>query len=177
IWDPLTVWRMIELVRAFRPISGDGRELEVHLARLEDLFVTPTPEMKLLSEIENGQTDEPGQSAGQMDLFRPGSETVPGEAESGLGVRAAGRAAGDRKARTGQPARVPEDVDLSDGGDWAGIVRAMMAGTGDPGTSIEDFMRETARRVHDQTGILIPDDDPEAFIKASARAGVLHIDR
>ncbi len=38
-------------------------------------------------------------------------------------------------------------------------------------------MRDTARRVRDMTGIQIPDDDPEEFLKASARAGVLHIDR
>ena len=61
--------------------------------------------------------------------------------------------------------------------DWTGIVRAMCESSADPGQSVEEFMRETARRVRDRTGIDIPDDDPEAFLKASARAGVLHIDR
>ncbi len=62
-------------------------------------------------------------------------------------------------------------------GSWAGIVRAMCESSQNPGLSVEEFMRETARRVRDLTGIEIPHDDPEAFLKASARAGVLHVDR
>jgi hypothetical protein len=53
----------------------------------------------------------------------------------------------------------------------------MCESSADPGQSVEEFMRDTARRVRDMTGIQIPDDDPEEFLKASARAGVLHIDR
>jgi Flp pilus assembly protein TadD len=179
VWDPLTVWRMIELVRAFRQLSPDGRELEVYLARLEELFVAPTPEMRLLSEIEAGHMDVTfGSIAGQMDLFRPGSVTVSPDGETATSAaRSAGRGQGDRKPRAGQPSKRLDEEKTTDSEDWAAIVLAMVAGSKDPEATIEDFMRATARRVHDLTGILIPDDDPEAFIKASARAGVLHIDR
>jgi hypothetical protein len=36
-------------------------------------------------------------------------------------------------------------------------------------------MRDTADRIRALTGVRIPDDDPEAFLKASATAGVLYI--
>ena len=53
----------------------------------------------------------------------------------------------------------------------------MCESSADPEQSVEEYMRETASRVRAMTGIEIPDDDPEEFLKASARAGVLHIDR
>ena len=145
MWDAVSVWRFIELARAYRPVSGGSRELEPYLERLDQLFVEPTPEERILLEVELearglGGSDGPRD---QLDLF--------GEDH---GVVGAG----------------PE-------GSWAGIVRAMCDSAHGPGFSIDEFMRETARRVRDLTGIEIPHDDPEAFLKASARAGVLHIDR
>ncbi len=139
LWDPLTVWRAIELTRAFRTLSSDGRELEPYLDRLERLLVKPTPVEKLLAEIQPRGHDSPEMpgSRGQLDMFRP----VPGETT-----------------------------------DWVAIVRAMSQASPQPYQSVEQFMQDTAQRIHIQTGIRIPDDDPEAFIKASAQAGVLHIE-
>jgi Tfp pilus assembly protein PilF len=61
------------------------------------------------------------------------------------------------------------------GQDWAGIVRAMCLSSTDPERTIRQYMRDTADRIRALTGIRIPDDDPEAFLKASATAGVLYI--
>ncbi|MEE9208473.1 MAG: tetratricopeptide repeat protein [Gemmatimonadota bacterium] len=139
LWDPLTVWRAIELTRAFRTLSSDGRELDPYLERLERLLVKPTPVEELLAEIQAQGPDSPDTPGGrgQLDMFRP----VPREST-----------------------------------DWAAIVRAMSQASPQPHQSVEQFMQETAERIHTQTGIRIPDDDPEAFIKASAQAGVLHIE-
>ena len=146
LWDPVSVWRLVELVRAYREMTEGARELDPYLRRLDQLFVEPTPEERILLEVEMEAAGlEAPAMAGrdQLDLFGGDPELSP---------------AGQRM-------------------DWTGIVRAMCESSANPGQSVEEFMRETARRVRDMTGIEIPDDDPEAFLKASARAGVLHIDR
>lgn len=148
MWDAVTVWRMVELFRAYREVSAGAGELDPYLERLDQLFVDPTPEEQLLIEVEvaaRGLEGQAAESRDQLDLFGVDGEPVPGA------VR-------------------PE-------GSWAGIVQALCERSPEAGLSIEEFMRETARRVRDKTGIEIPHDDPEAFLKASARAGVLHIDR
>jgi tetratricopeptide (TPR) repeat protein len=61
------------------------------------------------------------------------------------------------------------------GQDWAGIVRAMCLSSSEPERTIRQYMRDTADRIRALTGVRIPDDDPEAFLKASATAGVLYI--
>ena len=145
MWDPVSVWRLVELVRAYREVTDGARELDPYLDRLDQLFVDPTPEERILLEIEMqvAGLEAPVATRDQLDLFGGDREMAPG---------------GQRT-------------------DWTGIVRAMCESSTNPGQSVEEFMRETARRVRDMTGIEIPDDDPEEFLKASARAGVLHIDR
>lgn len=145
MWDPVSVWRLVELVRAYREVTDGARELDRYLDRLDQLFVDPTPEERILLEVEMEAVglEAPVATRDQLDLFGGDREMVPGVQRT----------------------------------DWTGIVRAMCESSTNPGQSVEEFMRETARRVRDMTGIEIPDDDPEEFLKASARAGVLHIDR
>jgi Flp pilus assembly protein TadD len=145
MWDPLSVWRLVELVRAYREVTDGARELDPYLDRLDQLFVDPTPEERILLEVEMEAVglEAPVATRDQLDLFGGDREMAPGVQRT----------------------------------DWTGIVRAMCESSTNPGQSVEEFMRETARRVRDMTGIEIPDDDPEEFLKASARAGVLHIDR
>jgi Flp pilus assembly protein TadD len=146
LWDPVSVWRLVELVRAYREITDGARELDPYLERLDQLFVDPSPEERILLDVEMKAAGLDAPALGtrdQLDLFGGNREVTPG---------------GQRT-------------------DWTGIVRAMCESSANPGQSVEEFMRETARRVRDITGIHIPDDDPEEFLKASARAGVLHIDR
>ncbi|MCL7971275.1 MAG: tetratricopeptide repeat protein [marine benthic group bacterium] len=146
LWDPVSVWRLVELVRAYREVTSGACELDPYLDRLDQLFVDPSPEERILLEVEMeaaGLTAPIPASRDQLDLFGGDPDMAPGAHRM----------------------------------DWTGIVRAMCESSADPAQSVEEFMRETARRVRDTTGIQIPDDDPEAFLKASARAGVLHIDR
>jgi Flp pilus assembly protein TadD len=155
MWDPISVWRLVELRRAHRTVSEGAGELDPYLDRLDKLFVEPSPEERLLMEVELEQQEGvPEQPApkDQLDLFRGDTRdpTVPSASAS---------------------------TPLAPEGSWAGIVKAMCESSGNPQRSVEEYMKEMARRVSDRTGIQIPDDDPEAFLKASARAGVLHIDR
>ena len=61
-------------------------------------------------------------------------------------------------------------------GSWRDILRQMRDLRGDGGETIAQFMRSEAEKERARTGIRIPADDPEAFLRASARAGLLRIE-
>lgn len=160
VWDPLAAWRTVELLRSYRGRTAEDSELAAYLERLDELSAEPAPEEKLLAELEASRSSrEEGWDADrhQLDLFA-------------LGVRA-------------PRGRDPEihTVRARDGrvytGDWLTIVAALRDHSADPDVSIAQFMRKTARLVQDLTGIDVPEDDPEGFLKASARAGLLRIER
>jgi Flp pilus assembly protein TadD len=145
LWDTLTIWRIVELERAYGQDRG-GERVDACIERLDRMLSGATPEDRLLEDLEArlGDAPEDSDSLGQLDLFRPGAERLSAALEDG------------RR-------------------DWAGIVIAMCRSSADPDRTLEQYMRDTARRIRDRMGIRIPDDDPEQFLKASARAGVLHI--
>ena len=60
-------------------------------------------------------------------------------------------------------------------GDWEEIVRALRDDGPDPTMSMDQFMRAAASIIHRTTGIPVPDDDPEAFIRGSEKAGALRL--
>ncbi len=146
LWDSLTIWRIVELKRAFDE-GGPESGITPYVSRLEELCAGMPPEDRLIDEVVShlaGMSDSPGASPGQLDMFRPGAERSIGHAD-----------------------------DYRQG--WEGIVRAMCSCSAEPERTLVEYMKETARRIRVLTGIRIPDDDPEAFLRASATAGVLHI--
>jgi len=146
LWDTLTIWRIVELKRAFDD-PGHDSGITPYVSRLEELFAGMPPEDQLIDDLVSGLAGASDNSIfvpGQMDMFRPGAE---------------------RGARQGDEGRQ----------DWEGIVQAMCRSSAEPERTLLQYMRDTARRIRVLTGIRIPDDDPEAFLKASATAGVLHI--
>ena len=63
-------------------------------------------------------------------------------------------------------------------GSWDEIVTRMRDADAEvAGHTLEEYMQRTARRVLTQTGIQIPSHEAEAFVRASARAGLLRIVR
>lgn len=122
--------------------------LEPYRARLSELTVDPSPEDRLLAALEAGFDSALRQR--QLDLF-------------------------------GRPSPQPHVVHARDGrtyaGDWSEIVCAMRDDGPDPSMSMHEFMRTAAGIILSATGIQIPDDDPEAFIRGSERAGALRIGR
>lgn len=160
MWDPLAVWRTVELLRGLRELSPEDDELEHYLDRLERLSTPASPVDRLLAEV-GAEVDDGGglerADRHQLDLFA-------------LHARAPeGREPGVHRVRT-------RDGRLYTG-DWLSIVEAMRDQSGDPTVSVAEFMRETARLMRNVTGMAVPEDDPEAFVRASARAGILKIER
>ncbi len=147
-WDALALWRTIELLRSYRLVPEDSPLLDPYLSRLAELTVEPTPEDRLLAALE--ARTEHTFAPGQLDLF-------------------------------GLPGQPPHVVHAKDGrvysGDWEEIVRALRDDGPDPTMSMDQFMRAAASIIHRTTGIPIPDDDPEAFIRGSEKAGALRIGR
>lgn len=70
--------------------------------------------------------------------------------------------------------RTAEGVVLT--GSWVEIVEQLRDRASSPGEPIGSFMRRSAERVLRLTGQEIPCDDAEAFLRASARAGLLRIE-
>ena len=60
-------------------------------------------------------------------------------------------------------------------GSWEVIVRRMRDAIGVPSNSMHEFMNEVATHGYRQTGVRIPTDSAERFIKGSATAGLLRI--
>lgn len=159
-WDALAAWRAVELLRSLRGLPSDDPGLEPFIQQLERLSRDPSPEERLLARV---RADVLGEDAGptvgpqQLDLFALGGGAPRGRDPEVHTVRA-------RDGRTYT-------------GDWLSIVGAMRDHSEDPSVTIAEFMRETARILSHLTGIRVPHDDPEAFLRASARAGVLQIER
>lgn len=158
LWDTLATWRTIELLRRLRDLSQDDPALEPYLERLEAIAADPTPEDRVLAEVEARVTGAGGGATpdwNQLDLF--GWPLVPNETPLTHRVR------------------------LPDGrtyeGDWQGIVRAMRDDSPDPGLSVAEFLAEEARRIRNLTGERIRHDDARAFLEEAARLGVLQIER
>ncbi len=146
LWDSLTVWRVIELLRACRHELDDEGVVRPYLDRLDQLFDESTPEDRLFEELvlaADGESDSIVR--GQMDMFRPGAETLP--------VRMDGS-----------------------GNDWVAMIQLLCRMSSNPDRTVEQFMQDTALRVRRTMGLALPTDDPGAFLEASARAGVLRLD-
>ena len=157
VTDPVVAWRIVELTRRLRDLPGDAPEIRPYMAILDELSTEPSPEDRLLAEVEARHAGllpiRTADLKNQLDLF--GRPPVP-ISEGAHRVRGADGAVYE--------------------GDWAAIVRAMRDRGSDPSMSVEDFMRGEARRLLDLTGVRIPCDDPRQFIEESARLGALEIE-
>lgn len=159
MWDPLAVWRTVELLRSYRDLGAEASALAPYLEQLDLLGGDPDPEERLLAEVEAAAAgaSDPAAGGGQLDLFTLGSPVPEGRDPEVHTVR-------------GGDGRVYK-------GDWASIVAAMRDHSSDPDVSLREFMRKTAVTVRSLTGVDVPDDDPEAFLRATARAGLVRIER
>ena len=62
-------------------------------------------------------------------------------------------------------------------GSWDEIVRRMRDAKGDPSHSMREFMTNLSNDSFSQTGVRIPTNDAESFLRGSAVAGLLRIVR
>ena len=153
-WDPLAVWRLIELKRTVGGLDPSDPELVVWEGRLDELEAEVDPIDELLAEVEAGAAREESALA---DATAPWTPEVA------------------------QPDEKWHRVLLPDGtafeGTWLDIVRQLRDRSGREDESIAQFMRRSAEDARVRIGVGVPTDDAEAFLLAHARAGLLHIER
>ncbi|UCC23859.1 MAG: tetratricopeptide repeat protein [Gemmatimonadales bacterium] len=150
-WDPVAVWRIMELKRALWHMeSGDAR-LAPWEARLRELESMDDPIDRLLAEVEAGAVGEGSLDLdpSQLELFESGSAADSGQIQ----------------------------VRTQDGtvywGSWLAVVRQMRDGAGFGHEPLVHYMRRLAERWHEVSGVEIPFQDPESFIRSAARARLI----
>jgi tetratricopeptide (TPR) repeat protein len=175
-WDTLSLWRAIELKRAFQGYSEDDVRLGPWRERLAEMEAEPDAIDHLLAEVE-AAFDE-AEVAGSPPVSVSADRGAHGE----LGERGERRAALPRLARDGLAAirEVRHRVRTREGdifvGTWEQIVQCMRDRTSDRSIPISLFMFRAAARIRQLTGCELPHDDAEAFVRASASLGLLEIE-
>lgn len=158
--DELAVWRTIELKKSIYRLQSKDPELRPWVERLEELAAAADPVDQLLAEIEATQPDGTIRDPLQLELF----STLLMELEG-------------MHRRTG-PHRVTMRAGTEYIGTWEEIVRQMK--DDDPSwtrRSVASYMAHIARQSAAETGMIIPATDAEAFVRGSAAAGLLQIER
>lgn len=151
-WDPLAVWRLIELKRSLWHLDSGDAHLVPWEERLRDLEEMEDPVDRLLAEIESRALDTADlRDPGQLELFERGT----GSTETHV-------------------------VRLSDGrrirGTWVDILRQMRDLAGFSHESLGRYMRRLAERWHEQSGLEIPFGDPETFLCSAIAAGLIRLE-
>ena len=154
-WDPLAVWRLIELKRSLWHLDPGDTHLVPWEERLEELEDLEDPVDRLLSEIEaqvGGQATDPCDPS-QLELFERG------------------QAAG---------AEAVYLVRLGDGrrlrGTCLEIVRQMRDHSGFKHETLAQYMRRLAEGWHEQSGHEVSSTDPETFLRGAIAAGLMRLE-
>jgi Flp pilus assembly protein TadD len=152
-WDPLAVWRVIELKKSVGGLAPTDPELMIWEDRLEELDADLDPLEELLAEVEAAGVE---QGSGWGEVGTPSRESDEG---SSAGVHRV---------------RLPDGSVFE--GSWLDIVRQLRDQAGRSDESIVQFMRRWADDTRVRIGVGVPADDAEGFLLAHARAGLLHIE-
>jgi Flp pilus assembly protein TadD len=151
-WDPLAVWRLVELKKASEGLTSADPELMIWEGRLDELEAELDPIDELLAELEAGVGDEPAQ--GHASKEAGGDATAQGPVHR---------------------VRLPDGSVFE--GSWLDIVRQLRDQAGRSNESVAQFMRRWADDTRVRIGVGVPADDAEGFLLAHARVGLLHIER
>jgi hypothetical protein len=153
---------MIELKRTFYRLADDDAALETWYRRLNELAGVSDPVDDLLAEIEAVQSDGRLRDPTQLELFG----ALLSEPHQMLRKSAQRNDQHQVATLAGQTFR----------GTWDEILEQLKtANHGRLGLTLREFMMGEARREKEETGVVIPVTDAEAFIRGSAEAGVLRI--
>ncbi len=160
-WDELGIWRLMELKRSLYRLGDNDPELKPWEDRLAELAGDLDDVDTLLMELDApGATENaaPESARGQLELFGTLLSTL---AEQRQGLE--------------------HQIIAPDGsrfaGSWDDIVRRLRDETGNPTDSVREFMDVVSKHGFRQTGVRIPTNDAESFIRGSAIAGLLRIVR
>lgn len=156
-WDPLAVWRVIELLRALRDLELGDAAMQPWEDRLAELEGEDDPIDRLLAEVEAG-------------LNLP-DDRMAAEARKQLELFAASRDASPDRVH-----RVRAESGRVFTGSWYEIVRQMRDAAGFSHETVPEYMRRLAEGWQERTDVVIPFSDPEGFIRAAADAGFVRIE-
>lgn len=165
-WDPLSVWRYIELRCSIEKLDEDDATLEPWRERWEELRGEPDAIDHILAEVE-AAFEEAG---GEYPL--PASSPAALPSPPAFPILPPGRGVLD--ADDSHRVRTADGAIFT--GTWEEIVVCMRDTLSDPSEPITAFMHRAAQRVRQLTGRDLPCDDAEAFIRESARMGLLSIE-
>jgi Flp pilus assembly protein TadD len=170
-WDPLSVWRYIELKCSLDRYPENDARLRPWRERWEELRGEPDAIDHLLAEVEaafeeaGGEYPLPAASPQPLSLAAlqppPPLRALPPADPLGLG---------------GHTHRVRTADGTVFTGTWEEIVVSMRDALSDPSEPITAFMQRAAQRVRQLTGRDLPHDDAETFLRESARMGLISID-
>src|SRR5689334_7779857 len=161
-WDELGIWRLMELKRSLYRLTDNDPELKPWEDRLSELagdlddVDTMLMELDVPGVIDAGPAPETAR--GQLELF--------GTLLSSLAEQ---RQGGEHQVIAPDGSRFA--------GSWDDIVRRLRDETGNPTDSVREFMDVVSKHGFRQTGVRIPTNDAESFIRGSAIAGLLRIVR
>lgn len=160
-FDELGLWRYIELRKSLYRLPDDDPELTPWLQRLMEVTGDPDPTEMLLAEIEAQQPDGSVRDPNQLELF---------------GTLVAELHAMQKRPAIGDLHQVTTLAGRTFKGSWDEILFQMKAADAEwANGSLDDYMLSLAERGRAETGVVIPMTTAEAFIRASAQAGVLRI--
>ncbi len=167
-WDELGIWRLIELKKSIFKLDDGDPELKPWEERVQELAGEPDDIDEMLAELEAKMIESDQQVArGQLELFGALLNSLVETPEGGSDDADAESPRGWHRIVTGGHTYE---------GTWEEIVQQMRDQKA-AGLPLEQYMATEARRGYGMTGIEIPWRDPESFIRGSAHAGLLRIDR
>ena len=153
-WDPLAVWRLMELKRTLWHLDRGDPRLAPWEVRLRELEALEDPIDRLLADVES-----------RMGSVHPEHYFDPSQLELFEGSE-------DPATR--------RTVRLTDGrvlrGSWIEIVQQMRDQAGFSHESLTQYMRRAAERWHERYAVEIPFTDPHTFLKAALKAGLIRLE-
>jgi tetratricopeptide (TPR) repeat protein len=166
-WDELGIWRLIELKKSIYKLRDGDPELKPWEDRVRELAGESNDIDEMLAEIEAHVLENEQENArGQLELFGTLLNSLVTESQGDGSGESADESDGHRIV-TG---------DQTYEGTWEEIVQQMRDQKGGD-VSLEQYMATEARRGYGLTGVEISWRDAESFLRGSADAGLLRIDR
>ena len=145
-WDPVAIWRLLELKRALYAIESGQVEILSWERRLTELEEQEDAIDSLLAEVEL-KFMEPS----QLELF--------GQSEIGETIH-----------------RLTLPDGTVHAGSWLDLVMELRDTRGVPGENVADFMRRIADEAAMAAELPVESEDPEGFLRDCARAGLFEIE-
>jgi tetratricopeptide (TPR) repeat protein len=166
-WDPISVWRYIDLKCSLQKLDEADPVLKPWHARWEELRAEPDEIDHLLAEVETAFEEAEGEIGSSTPLPLAALPPAPRMPILSSSIDLS-RGGGEHTVRTADGTLFT--------GTWEQIVVRMRDAVSDPTEPITTFMRRAALRVRQLTGRDLPCDDAESFIRESARIGLLTIE-